>query len=152
MLSIQQEFAFELRVNVGPIDELGPTSKGVRRVIPILGGTFEGPAISGEIVAGGYDWQIGRADGVTELEARYLLKTHDGSLIIIVNGGLRHGPPEVMQRLARGEAVDPAEYYFRSIPVFETADPRYQWLTQSVFIAAGIRQPDQVLIRVFRLL
>ncbi|QJW92282.1 DUF3237 domain-containing protein [Spirosoma taeanense] len=147
-----QEFAFELRVEVAAIEEMGQTAKGIRRVIPITGGTFEGPAIQGHIVAGGYDWQIGRSDGVTEVEARYLLRTHDGSLITIINQGLRHGPPEVMQRLAKGELVDPSDYYFRSIPVFETADPRYDWLTRSVFIATGIRQPSQVLIRVYRLL
>ncbi|GAB3512932.1 DUF3237 domain-containing protein [Spirosoma knui] len=152
MESIKQEFVFELRVNVAAIQELGPTPKGIRRVIPITGGVFEGPAIRGQVVAGGYDWQIGRSDGVTEVEARYLLSTDDGSLITIVNQGLRHGPPDVMRRLARGEVVDPATYYFRSIPQFETADARYSWLTKSVFIATGIRRPDQVLIQVYRLL
>jgi hypothetical protein len=149
---IRQEFAFELRVEVDAIQELGQTVKGIRRIVPITGGTFEGPAISGEVVAGGYDWQTGRSDGVTEVEARYLLKTDDGSLITIVNQGMRHGPAEVMQRLAKGEFVNPSAYYFRSIPVFETADTRYNWLTQSIFIATGIRLPDQVLIRVYKLL
>jgi hypothetical protein len=149
--AIQQEFAFELRVKVDAITELGQTVKGLRRVIPIMGGTFEGPSIRGDVVPGGYDWQIGRSDGVTELEARYVLRTHDGTLITIVNHGLRHGSPQVMQRLARGETVDPSEYYFRSIPIFETADAQYEWLTKSVFIATGSRQANQVIIQVFRL-
>ncbi|GAB3167512.1 DUF3237 domain-containing protein [Telluribacter humicola] len=152
MDTIQLEFALELRVTVAAIEELGPTPKGVRRVILITGGTFEGPAIRGEVVPGGFDWQIGRADGVTELEARYLLHTDDGVTITIVNQGLRHGPKEVMQRLAQGAGVDPSEYYFRSIPEFETADERYTWLNQSIFVATGSRQPDHVLIRVYKVL
>lgn len=150
--AIEQEFAFELRVTVEAIQELGNTTRGLRRIVPITGGTFHGPIISGEVVPGGYDWQVGRSDGVTEVEARYVLRTHDGSLITIVNQGLRHGPPDVMRRIARGEAVHPGAYYFRSVPVFETADPRYQWLTQSVFIATGNRQPGEVIIQVYRLL
>ena len=89
---------------------------------------------------------------MTEVEARYLLKTDDGTLITIVNQGLRHGPAAVMQRLARGEIVSPADYYFRSVPVFETANPAYAWLMKSVFVATGIRQPDQVLIQVYTVL
>jgi hypothetical protein len=150
--SIQLAFAFELRITVDPVAELSQTPKGIRRMIPITGGTFAGPTIRGDIVGGGYDWQTGRSDGVTEVDARYLLKTDDGSLITIVNQGLRHGPAEVMQRLAKGEPVDPSAYYFRSVPVFETADLRYQWLTGSVFIASGSRLPNEVLIQVFQVL
>lgn len=152
MDTLSLEYVFTLRVNVGTVVILGQTAKGTRRMVPIVGGLFEGPAIRGEIVAGGYDWQIGRTDGVTEVEARYLLKTDDGVLINIVNQGLRHGPPEVLQRLSRGEAVDPSLYYFRSVFTFETADDRYQWLSQSVFLATGSRLPDCVLIRVFKVL
>jgi hypothetical protein len=150
--SIQLAFAFELRITVDAVAELGQTPKGIRRMIPIAGGTFAGPAIGGVILAGGYDWQTGRSDGVTEVDARYLLRTDDGSLMTIVNQGLRHGPAEVMQRLGRGEPVDPSAYYFRSIPVFETADPRYEWLTRSIFIATGSRLPNEVLIQVFQVL
>ncbi len=149
---MELKFAFELRVEVGAIQTVGEIPKGSRRVIAIKGGTFEGEKIKGEIQQGGYDWQLIRADEVAEVDARYVLKTHDGALITIVNQGLRRGPAAVMQRLAAGEEVLPSQYYFRSIPVFETADPRYAWLTQSVFVATGIRKPDKVLIQVYEVL
>ncbi|OIN59752.1 DUF3237 domain-containing protein [Arsenicibacter rosenii] len=151
MTGIDQTFAFWLRVLVGPMTDLGPTPQGIRRVIPILGGTFEGPAIRGDILAGGYDWQLIRSDGVAELEARYLLQTHDGAVITLVNKGIRHGPPAVMRQLARGEQVDPSAYYFRSTMQFDTAAPAYMWLTTAVFIATAQRCPDHVLIEVYRL-
>ena len=145
------EFAFRISVDLtAGIQEIGNTGKGIRKVVPITGGTFEGPNIKGKVVAGGYDWQLLRTDGVVEIDARYLLQTDDGDLITITNTGLRHGPPEVMQRLAKGEEVDASEYYFRSIPVFETGNSKYDWLMRSVFIATGIRKPKQVLIDVWR--
>jgi hypothetical protein len=145
------EFAFRISVDVtAGIQEIGNTGKGIRKVVPITGGTFEGPNIKGKVVAGGYDWQLLRADGVLEIDARYLLQTDDGDLITITNTGLRHGPPEVMQRLAKGEEVDASEYYFRSIPLFETGNPKYAWLNESVFIATGTRKAKQVLIDVWR--
>lgn len=145
------EFCFRISVDVtGGIQEVGKTAKGIRKIVPITGGSFEGPNIKGKIVAGGYDWQLLRADDVVEIDARYMLQTDDGDLITLMNTGLRHGPPEVMQRLAKGEDVDASEYYFRSIPVFETGNPKYEWLMRSVFIATGIRKPKQVLIDVWR--
>lgn len=146
------EFAFALHVHVTPgkMQELGQTPKGLRRIIPILGGHFEGPEIKGEIIPGGYDWQLLRTDGVAEIEARYVLKTDDGELITIINTGLRHGPPDVMARMAQGEEVDPSSYYFRSVPVFETASEKHRWLTTHVFVASGVRKPDRVVISVFK--
>jgi hypothetical protein len=147
------EFCFRMSVDVtGGMKELGKTGKGIRRVVSIDGGSFEGPNIKGIVVAGGYDWQLVRSDGVVEIDARYMLQTDDGDLITVVNTGLRHGPQEVMQRLAKGEEIDPSEYYFRSVPVFETANPKYAWLMGSVFIANGIRKPAQVFIDVWRVL
>ena len=128
------------------------TAKGIRRIVPITGGSFEGPDIIGNVVSGGYDWQLVRSDGVIEIEARYMLQTSEGDLITVVNTGLRHGPPEVMQRLASGDEVDPSEYYFRSVSQFETSNPKYAWLTQSVFIANGIRKPNRVFIDVWRVM
>jgi hypothetical protein len=145
------EFAFRISVDLtAGVQEVGETGKGIRKVVPITGGTFEGPNIKGQVVAGGYDWQLLRADSVVEIDARYLLQTDDDDLITITNTGLRHGPPEVMQRLAKGEEVDASEYYFRSIPLFETGNPKYAWLMNSVFIATGTRKPKQVLIDVWR--
>ena len=110
------EFAFEIKIKVAQAMEVGVTPQGTRRIIPITGGSFEGPTIKGTVVPGGYDWQIIRTDGVADIDARYVLATSDGVLITIVNKGLRHGPKEVMQKLARGEKVNPSLYYFRSIP------------------------------------
>ena len=147
------EFCFRISVDVtGGMKELGKTGKGFRRVVSIDGGSFEGPNIKGIVVAGGYDWQLVRSDGVVEIDARYMLQTDDGDLITVMNTGLRHGPQEVMQRLAKGEEVDPSEYYFRSVPVFETGNPKYAWLMGSVFIASAIRKPAQVFIDVWRVL
>jgi len=154
MQAPQLEFAFEIKIDVeaGKMQEIGITGKGLRRAIPILGGSFEGPAIKGIVVPGGYDFQLLRNDAVSEIDARYLLQTDDGVLIAIVNTGLRHGSADVMQRMAMGEEVAPHEYYFRTIPVFETSDAEYAWLTKNIFIANGIRKPAQVLIQVWKVL
>jgi hypothetical protein len=146
------EFAFELKIKVAAALEMGVIPQGNRRIIPITGGSFEGPAIKGTVVPGGYDWQIIRNDGVADIDARYVLITNDGVLITIINKGLRHGPKEVMQKLAKGEVVDPALYYFRSVPSFETSEARYDWLTKSIFLATGIREPELVIIRVWKVL
>lgn len=146
------EFAFEIKVHVWLPQEVGSTAKGIRRIIPITDGSFAGPKISGVVVPGGYDWQLIRTDGVAEIDARYVLKTDDGALITIINTGLRHGPKDVMQRLAKGETVDPSLYYFRSIPYFETSETKYDWLTKNIFLATGIREPELVIIRMWKVL
>lgn len=143
------DFAFALSVAVAPALELGSTHLGRRRIIAITGGTVAGPRLRGAVLPGGADWQVIRPDGVAELEARYTLQAEDGALISVVNRGLRHGPEEVMRKLAAGESVDPGSYYFRSSPVFETAAPAHHWLTQTVFVASGARHPDLVEIRVY---
>ena len=144
------EFAFKADVKVDKIIVLGMTQHGKRRIIPITGGSFEGPFMKGTVVPGGADWQIIRDDAVAELEARYTLQTDDGALIYVVNKGYRHGPPEVMQRLAKGEPVDPKEYYFRATPVFETSVEKYKWLTKYIFVATGERRPDSVMLRFYK--
>jgi hypothetical protein len=129
---------------------VGDTPLGLRRVIPITGGRVEGPRFSGEVLPGGADWQIVRADGGAVLEARYTVRTLDGALVYVRNIGLRCGPPEVLARLGRGEAVDPASYYFRTTPRFETGDERYAWLNTSVFVAEGRIATDGVEYQVYR--
>ena len=128
---------------------LGEGPYGQRRIINITGGTFAGPRLSGRILPGGADWQILRADGIAEVEARYTLETDDGALIYITNWGYRHGPKKVMARLARGEDVSPQEYYFRTTPRFETGAKEYAWLNGMVCVAVGERRADQVVITVF---
>ena len=121
--------------------ELGEVPRGRRRIIPILGGTFEGPNIRGKVLPGGADWQIVRADGLAELDTRYALQTEQGSVIYIQNAGMRHAPPDVTKKLLAGEAVDPAQVYFKTVPAFETSAPDLQWLTRAIFVgtASAIR-------------
>ncbi len=148
----QLEFIFEAKITLDPPQELGVTTYGKRRIIPITGGTFEGPDMRGTIVPGGADWQTVRADGTADLEARYTLSTDDGALIYLQNRGIRHAAPEVLARLAKGEAVDPSEYYMRTAASFEVAEGKYSWLTKSVVISTGARRKDHVLLRFYRVL
>jgi hypothetical protein len=148
----QLEFAFTATITLGTIQEVGATPHGRRRIIPITGGTFEGPAIKGAVEPGGADWQIIRTDNVAELDAQYTLKTDDGVFIYIRNKGYRHGPPGVIQRLMKGEAVDAKEYYFRATPVFETASEKYDYLNKFIYIATGERKKDSVLIHFYKVL
>lgn len=131
---------------------IGHSAYGERRIINIKGGAFSGPRLSGRILPGGADWQVIRDDGIVEVEARYTLETQDGALIYIVNWGLRHGPKEVMERLASGAEVDPGEYYFRTTPIFETGARDYLWLNGVVAVAAGERRFDTVLITVYEIM
>ena len=144
------EFAFEAKITLSLIYEVGETAYGKRRIIPITGGTFHGPAIKGIILPGGADFQLIRRDGVAELEAKYVLQAEDGTLIYITNKGLRHGPEEVMKRLASGDEVDPNAYYFRTSPVFEVTPGPHDWLSKSVFIGEGIRRKGSVEVRFWR--
>jgi hypothetical protein len=142
----------DIDVSVGQIRDLGPVPHGRRRIVEILGGRVAGPRLEAEILPGGADWQYVRADGVVELEARYSIRTPDGVEIAVVNRGLRRAPPEVMERMSRGEAVDPALVYFRTVPTFEAPASPYDWLNRSIFVATAARLPDKVQIRVFEVL
>jgi len=145
------EFVFEARVGVQTPLVVGPSSHGLRRVVPITGGTFEGPAIRGRVVPGGADWQYVRPDGVLALEAKYTLQTSDSVLVMVTNRGVRRGPPEVIARLARGERVDPSEYYFRTTAEFEApVGGKYAWLNESVFVGIAERRSDAAIIRFYR--
>jgi hypothetical protein len=143
-------FAFELRATVGAPVEIGQVPHGRRRIVSILGGTFEGPGIKGKVVPGGADWQIIRPDGFSELDTRYMLETDQGQIIYVQNAGIRHAAPAVMEKLLKGETVDPKLVYFRTIPTFETAAPDLQWLTRALFIGTGERHPTEVVIRFWR--
>ncbi len=137
-------FVTTLVADVAPPIDVGISSVGRRRVIPILGGRVEGARLSGRVVPGANDYQIIRADGVLELQARYIIETDDGALIFVENTGMRDGPADVLARQAAGEWVDPSLVYFRTIPRFETAAPAYQWLMRRIFVCAGARFPKQV--------
>jgi hypothetical protein len=135
---------------VGDVLEVAALPYGRRRIVPITGGTFEGPELRGRILSGGSDWQIVHADGFSELDSRYALETDDGALISVRNAGMRHAPKDVMTRLLAGEVVDPKLVYFRTHPTFETSAPHLQWLTRSLFIGDGERYPSEVVVRFWR--
>jgi hypothetical protein len=139
--------AFETEVEVGLPLDFGQTQNGHRRVIPIKGGRVAGPRLQGRVLEGGADWQILRPDGAAELDARYTIQTDDGALLYVKNRGMRHGPPEVLQRMNRGERVEPGSYYFRSVATFETSAKECEWLTRAIILGVGERYPDKVVLR-----
>ena len=140
---------FRAEITLAPAQELGDAPQGRRRIIGITGGRFSGERLSGRVLPGGADWQLVRADGVADLDARYTLETSDGALIYVRNRGYRHGSPEIIRRLASGEAVDPSLYYMRTTPRFETGDARYAWLNRIICVASGARRRDAVELDVF---
>src|SRR5256885_7975391 len=127
-----------LQVVVAPPQKLGPVPRGTRVIAPITNGTFEGPRLRGTVLGGG-DWTLSRADAVLELDLRITLETDDGALINMSSFGLRHGPPEVLAALARGESIDPSKYYFRTALRFETSAPAYAFLDDLIAIASADR-------------
>ncbi|HEY6135745.1 MAG TPA: DUF3237 domain-containing protein [Rubrivivax sp.] len=141
----------QVRCAVGDVLTLGTGPHGERRVVPLLGGTVQGPELNGEIVPGGADWQTLRADGVLDIGAHYAIRSTDGALIEVQSNGLRHGAPSVMARLARGEAVDPAEYYFRTLMRFTTGHPAWLHLNKVMAVASGRREARLVVLDVWRL-
>jgi hypothetical protein len=115
-------------------------------VINITGGHFAGEKLHGDVLPGGADWQLVRPDGAALLEAKYTLRTADGALLYVTNLGIRHGPPELLARIAQGELVDPALYYFRATPRIETGAPHYAWLNDVMLVCSGARTADAVLL------
>ena len=140
------EHAFRARVAVAAARSLGRIHGGERRIVDITGGEVSGPKLTGRILPGGADWQIVRDDGTAVLEARYTIEAADSALVYVRNYGYRHGPPDVLARIARGEEVDPALYYFRAAPVFETAAPQYDWLNRTVVVCSAMRTADRVIL------
>jgi hypothetical protein len=153
MIKPELEFVYEATGQLGPPIPIGPTPDGTRRIVPIFeGGHVEGPRIRGALLGNAADWQLSRPDGVTVADAIYALRTDDDVVIQIRNRGLRHGPPEVMQRLMAGADVDPSEYYFRTVPEFTAPAGRYDWLNRSIFICAGARYASGIRLWVWRVL
>lgn len=138
-----------LKVDLGPIREMGEGRAGKRRIIPIVGGRVEGPELNGTILDLGADWQTIHADGLANLDTRYAFETDDGALIEIVNLGFRHGPAEVLARVARGEDVGAHEYYMRTTARLESGDPRYAWVNRTIFVGTGIRRANTVEVSLY---
>lgn len=151
MMGLSTALEITARIELGTPQIVGPTPDGLRRMIPIVGGTFEGLRLRGTI-AGGADWQYQRPDGATIVNARYLLRTDDQALIQIDNSGIRQGPPEVIQRLSGSEVVNPKEYYFRTRPEFQAPLGRYDWLNLHVFVATAARYASSVSLEIYRVL
>lgn len=145
-------FFCDLFVDLAPIRDMGIGRAGRRRIIPIVGGRVEGPSIQGRILNLGADWQTILADGHADLDTRYAMETGDGALIEVVNKGVRHGPAEVIERLARGDAVDASEYYMRTTARLETGDARYEWVNRSLFVGTGTRLASAVQISLYEVL
>src|SRR5262245_35754435 len=130
-------FLMTLEVAVGGLQRIGAVPCGTRVTAPITHGQFEGPRLRGKVLPGAGDWTLLRGDGVLELDLRITLETHDGALIHMSSRGLRHGPPDVMAALSRGERVDPGTYYFRTTPRFETGHPKYEYLNRLLAVSTA---------------
>ena len=141
-----------LRLDVrGPMPVIA-TPGAARRIGVVTGGSFDGERLSGTVMDGGSDWQTLKADGSVALDVRLILLTSDGAHVAMTYRGVRHGTPEAIARVDRGEVVDPSEIYFRSIVQFETAAPRYDWLNHMVAVGVGQRRTDGPVYSVFEVL
>ena len=139
----------DFEVELGPITEMGQGRGGRRRIIPIVGGRVTGPSFTGEILNMGADWQTIFNSGLAELDTRYAFRTDDDAVIEIRNFGFRHGPQDVMQRVAAGEDVDPSTYYMRTHARLETGHPDYQWVNDTLFAGVGARFKSSVMISLY---
>ena len=143
---------FVMRLDVRMLLIVGATPGAYRRIGVVPGGSFEGERLSGEVLDGGSDWQTVRNDGATTLNVRLVLKTKDDALICMTYHGVRHGPPDVVERIEKDEVVDPTSYYFRINPLFETAAAKYDWINRVVGVGLGHRSPDGPIYSVFEVL
>ena len=150
MTEIKTEFLFTIALDVHVII-LGATPYGVRRVAQVRAGTFEGPKLNGTVLTGG-GGSILRRDDVMEIDMGLALETDDKQHIHMSWKGLRHGPRDVIDRLNRGENVDPDSYYFRTTPYFDTGSEKYAWLNRICSIATGARAANTRTLKVFQVL
>ena len=152
MPEIRTRPLFDMTLQVSGMQQIGETPNGNRRIGLVAGGTFEGERLRGTVLPGGADWIIARPDGCTTLDVRLVLQTDDGATIGMIYRGLRHGPPDIMQLLDRGEPVDPSQYYFRTAIMFETAGPKYDWLNRIFAIGTGRRPPEGPVYEIYEVL
>ena len=150
--ALHTSYVFTITAHIGSATSAGDIGTGIRRIIPITGGEVRGSGINGEVLPFGADFQIIRPNQLIELEAKYAILTNDGAVIYVDNRGIRFGPPELLQRLNRGEAVDPGLIYFRTVPRFETGAEKYGWLMESLFVGSAARHADRVVIDVHQVL
>jgi hypothetical protein len=153
MKELQSNHLFTLTIKLQPTIELGDTPAGKRRIFAVTGGEFEGDKIRGTVMPIiGSDLLLVRADGSAQQDVRMLLKTDDGAMVLMTYRGVRHASDEVNARIARGEAVNGAEYYLRTAPFFETSSPKYAWINKIVSVGVGERRADAVVYEVYEIL
>ena len=150
-IKTQHLFTVTLKVE-NPMQNIGKTPLGDRRIAKVMGGEFKGAKLNGTVLPGGGDWILVRNDGSFQLDVRLVMKTDDDQLIYMTYKGYRHGPASVLERLGRGEDVDPSEYYFRTAPFFETGSQKYDWINRVVCVATGHRRPDGPVYDVFEVI
>jgi Protein of unknown function (DUF3237) len=149
---LSTKYVFTITAHIGGVTSTGDIGTGVRRIIPVIGGDVRGAGINGKVCAFGADFQIIRPNELIELEAKYAFETDDGAVIYVENKGIRFGPVDLMQRLKRGEPVDPKLIYFRTVPKFETGATKYRWLMEHLFIGSAARHADRVVLDVHQVL
>jgi Protein of unknown function (DUF3237) len=152
MKNVRTKPMFAMRLDVRPMLIVGATPGAYRRVGVVTGGSFEGERLSGAVLDGSSDWQTVRNDDSTTLNVRLVLKTEDGALIGMTYQGLRHGPADIIARIEKGEVVDPASYYFRINPLFETEAAKYDWINRVIAVGIGHRFADGPVYSVFEVL
>jgi hypothetical protein len=149
---VNTELIFELSLDIGERLDLGLPACGRRVIAPIIGGTFEGPKLKGIVIPGGADWTLTRPDGIRELDVRVTLKTDSGDLIYMRYRGIDNTKPDIAKKIAKGEPVDPSEYYFRTTPIFETTAQNTRWLNNIVAIGTGRKAARGPVYKVFAVL
>jgi Protein of unknown function (DUF3237) len=149
---LSTRYVFTITAGIGEVTSAGEIGTGVRRIIPIIGGEVKGEGINGKVCAFGADFQIVRPNELIELEAKYAFETDDGAVVYVENKGLRFGPVDLLQKLKRGEPVDPKLIYFRTVPRFETGAAKYRWLMENLFVASAACHADRVVIDVHQVL
>lgn len=149
---LETKYAFTITAKIGDVTSAGDIGTGVRRIIPIVGGEVNGADISGKVLPFGADFQIIRPNELIDLEAKYAFETDDGAVVYVENKGMRFGPIELLQKLKRGEPVDPKLIYFRTVPRFETGHEKYRWLMERIFVGSAARHADRVVIDVHQVL
>ena len=149
---LSTKYVFTITAHIGGVTSAGDIGHGVRRIIPVIGGEVRGARINGNVCAFGADYQIIRPSELIELEAKYAFETDDGAVVYVENKGIRFGPIDLLQKLKRGEQVDPKLIYFRTVPKFETGSEKYRWLMENLFIGSAARHPDRVVLDVHQVL
>ncbi|MVT65000.1 DUF3237 family protein [Bradyrhizobium pachyrhizi] len=149
---LETRYVFTITARIAEVTSAGDIGTGIRRIIPIIGGEVRGEKVNGKVLTFGADFQIIRPNELIELEAKYAFETDDGAVVYVANKGIRFGPVELLQKLKRGEAVDPKLIYFRTVPKFETGAENYRWLMQHIFVGSAARHADRVVIDVHQVL